>query len=358
MKRLALSLVELRGSVGAPAHRRMVAVLRPCVKNVVSPNTLRNAELGERLPALPTLIQYITACRLIAEEDGVVVDPSLCESVQWQDRWRAARDWAERQESAGLNDQTPATPPHQPRTSSYSDASNSQQPRWSGHDQRSQASPNPSGAADYRRSQIDRFGRLLEDESYFQEEAAKLPSRGREAVWQHFFEENPWIFGIEGHNQRLASFRPENLMRMLDGCLGFGAGDRINEAVRASALVKSLVFVEVKTHVTNLLSGDPYRSGIWAPSRELTGGVVQVQGTADQSVSYIAERLQADVSRARPRSYLIIGDFRSFRDEDGGVHEGKRRSFELFRGKLVEPEVLTFDELLAQAAARVVEEIA
>ena len=47
----------------------------------------------------------------------------------------------------------------------------------------------------YRRKQLARFERLLKDDGYFVAERARLQCRGDEAVWQQFFEENPWIFG-------------------------------------------------------------------------------------------------------------------------------------------------------------------
>lgn len=50
----------------------------------------------------------------------------------------------------------------------------------------------------------------------------------------------------------------------------------------------------------------------------------------------------------RPRSFLIIGDLEELRGP-GGVHPDKHQSFELYRRNLYEPEIITFDELLARA---------
>jgi hypothetical protein len=50
----------------------------------------------------------------------------------------------------------------------------------------------------------------------------------------------------------------------------------------------------------------------------------------------------------RPRSYLIAGHLRKLRGANG-VHRDKYRSFELYRRNLYEPDVITFDELLARA---------
>ena len=50
-------------------------------------------------------------------------------------------------------------------------------------------------AVAYRRKQLARFERLLKDDGYFLAERQRLQCRGDEAVWQQFFEKNPWIFG-------------------------------------------------------------------------------------------------------------------------------------------------------------------
>ena len=51
----------------------------------------------------------------------------------------------------------------------------------------------------------------------------------------------------------------------------------------------------------------------------------------------------------RPRSFLVIGRLDELVGESGGDHEERIRSFELYRRHLQEPEVVTFDELLARA---------
>jgi hypothetical protein len=51
----------------------------------------------------------------------------------------------------------------------------------------------------------------------------------------------------------------------------------------------------------------------------------------------------------RPRSFLILGDLSQLQGAGGGVHRARFSSFELYRRNLYEPEILTFDELLARA---------
>ncbi|WP_338764882.1 Shedu immune nuclease family protein [Nocardia vulneris] len=211
----------------------------------------------------------------------------------------------------------------------------------------------------HRRKQVEKFRRLLEDDEYFAAEASKYKQPGREPVWQHFFEENPWIFGVTLAGQLLTSWSDEKLEQVVAGRSIAGVGKRTDALLRTSGRVKSLVFAEFKTHKKDLLVKE-YRSGCWQPSRELIGGVAQIQGTVYRAKADIQERLQSkapdgsdipgDITYLlRPRSYLVIGNLASLLGEGGGDHRDKILSFELFRRHLVEPEVLTFDELLARA---------
>jgi hypothetical protein len=49
-----------------------------------------------------------------------------------------------------------------------------------------------------------------------------------------------------------------------------------------------------------------------------------------------------------PKSFLVVGCLDQFIGERG-VNEDRHRSFELFRGNTLRPEIITFDELYARA---------
>jgi hypothetical protein len=129
--------------------------------------------------------------------------------------------------------------------------------------------------------------------------------------------------------------------------------------LRTAGSIRSLVFGEIKHHTTDLLTVDKYRPGCWPPSSELAGGVAQVQQTVELATRAIGEALPdtddegVDTGDStylvRPRSFLILGHLDQLRGHSGGVHRTRYRSFELYRRNLYEPEVLTFDELLARA---------
>lgn len=92
----------------------------------------------------------------------------------------------------------------------------------------------------------------------------------------------------------------------------------------------------------------------------MAGGIAQAQGTVYRAVRELGERL-ADTAPdgselpgqftylIRPRSFLIIGQLTELEGESGGDHLGRIRSFELYRRQLEEPEIITYDELLARA---------
>jgi hypothetical protein len=212
----------------------------------------------------------------------------------------------------------------------------------------------------HRREEVERFHRYLEDDDYFDESRAAAPGQRAEAVWQQFFESNPWILGMSLSGQLLTSWDESKLEQVVAGSSVAGVGKRSDALLQTSGRIRSMVFAEIKTHRTDLLGRDYYRPGCWAPSTHLAGGVAQVQGTVHRAATKIGERLiRLDADGAerlgevgyllRPKSYLIIGQLSEFIGESGGHHLDKVRSFELYRRHLSEPEVITFDELLARA---------
>ena len=212
-------------------------------------------------------------------------------------------------------------------------------------------------ALNHRKAVVERFRILLSDSDVFAE--AKSEHGGRpEAVWQSFLEESPWILGIGLSGQLLTSWNNERLEQVVAGFSVTGPGKRADALLRTAGRIRSLAFAEIKHHETPLLGGSEYRPGCWAPSSELAGGIAQSQQTAHLAVREIGERLTdldedgAETGEAtwviRPRSFLILGHLDQLRG-GAGVQLHKLRSFELCRRHLDQPEVLTFDELLARA---------
>lgn len=211
-------------------------------------------------------------------------------------------------------------------------------------------------ALQHRREVVKTMRAWLEDDATFDEE--KKLSGGPERAWQRLLEANPWVLGIGLGGQLLTSWDRDKLEKVVVGSDIQTVGKRVDALLRTNGIVRSLAFAEIKHHRTDLLA-EEYRSGAWRPSNELAGAVVQVQQTVRMAVrdlgDYIEDRA-GDGSRAgtgtfivRPRSFLIVGSLEQLLGQSGGPIDDKVHSFELFRRNLHEPEVITFDELLARA---------
>lgn len=189
-------------------------------------------------------------------------------------------------------------------------------------------------------------------------DAATEDAGGPERAWQRLLEENPWVLGIGLGGQLLTSWDEGKLEQTVVGRSIKGVGKRVDALLASAGIVRSLVFAEIKHHRTALLA-EEYRSGCFAPSKELAGAVVQVQQTTHlaardlgdflQGTSAEGELLSSGAFILRPRSFVIVGSQSELTGATGGPLPDRVRSFELFRRNLLEPEVITFDELVARA---------
>lgn len=211
-------------------------------------------------------------------------------------------------------------------------------------------------AVGYRRRQLEVFRRLLEEEEYFSEIRDRLKATD-EALWQKFFEKNPWIFGYGLNYVYLQNLDEKKLEQVVQGASVACPGKRVDGLMRTKGAISSLCFVEIKTHQTALL-GREYRAGCWSQSTELAGAVAQVHGTVAAAMDTIKEKLVLEDKEGypigeeafnyAPKSYLVVGNLRELQGEHG-VNTKKLRSFEIFRRNLTSPEIITFDELFQRA---------
>ncbi len=212
-------------------------------------------------------------------------------------------------------------------------------------------------AIGYRKKQLETFQKLLENPTYFEQVKNKKQCKD-EDVWQKFFEKNPWIFGYGLSYLYLSSLDEKKLEQVVHGHSISGPGKRVDALLRTHGVISSLCFAEIKTHKTDLLQPKPYRSGCWAPSNELAGGVSQAQGTVALAIESIRNKLTPtnDVGDPTgegvfsyiPKSFMVVGSLQEFMTEKG-VNLERYRSFELFRRNTSSPEIITFDELYERA---------
>lgn len=212
-------------------------------------------------------------------------------------------------------------------------------------------------AVGYRKRQLQAFKRLINEPEYFAE-VKQRKNCTTEAVWQQYFEKNPWIFGYGLSYIPLSGLTDKKLEQVVHGYTVVDHGKRVDALLRTRGVISSLCFVEIKTHKTELLQNKPYRSGCWAPSEELSGGVTQVQGTVAMAAESIRSKLSLndetgdptgeEAFNYLPKSFLVIGSLDQFVGEHG-VNQERYRSFELFRRNTNSPEIITFDELYERA---------
>lgn len=219
-----------------------------------------------------------------------------------------------------------------------------------------------------RRKVVSRFRKMLEDKEFFNNEKQRIAAHGDENVWQQFFEENPWILGAGLSGQLLTGWKKGENAKLEQVVAGYsiaGNGKRTDALLKTKGIVSSMVFAEIKKHTASLLkplsrNANPYRPGVFVPSEDLAGGIVQLQTTVHQAVHDIGDYLPSkDDDGANmpsegtylfhPRAYLIIGTLAELHGSEGGDHVDKIRSFELFRRSISDIEILTYDELLARA---------
>ncbi len=212
-------------------------------------------------------------------------------------------------------------------------------------------------ALGYRKAQLQRFEKLLNDTSHFAAEQAECSGRP-EAVWQRFFEENQWVFGYGLSYVFMSGLDDRKLEQVVRGFDVSGRGKRVDALLKTRSEISSLCLVEIKRHDTALLSKAQYRPDVWQPSDELVGAVAQVQATVHAALKLIGDELRPEeddgtptgevLQAVQPRSFVVVGTLSQVIAETG-INKPKLRAFELYRRNLVRPEIITFDELYHRA---------
>ncbi len=212
-------------------------------------------------------------------------------------------------------------------------------------------------AVGYRKNQLSVYEKLLSDNNYFNRLKEKN-NCSNEGLWQKYFEKNSWVFGYGLGYIFLSGLDDKKLEQVVQGYSVDKHGKRVDALMKTNGIISNLCFIEKKTHATELLESKPYRPGCWAPSKELAGAIAQVQGTVASAVENLSCRINPsdkegnptgeEIFNYQPKSYLVIGSMDEFVSSNG-VNKDKLRSFELLRKNILNPEIITFDELYERA---------
>src|SRR5690606_19076113 len=173
----------------------------------------------------------------------------------------------------------------------------------------------------YKKEQLNYFESLLTNSDFFEEEKQNFGITKDESLWQHFFENNTWIFGFG--LQYIINIPLENriLEQVVDGFDVINRGKRTDALMKSKGIINSLCFAEIKTHKTKLLGGS-YRPNVFPPSSELSGGISQIQKTVQSSLENLVNKISPtdfegkptgeEIFMYKPKSFLLVGNLEEF----------------------------------------------
>ena len=167
-------------------------------------------------------------------------------------------------------------------------------------------------------------------------------ANGLEEFWQQLFKENPYV---------LTQLFSVPVVFVGDKAYVGGMNVDRQDAKFVDYLYtkdssNDALLVELKTPVTKLL-GAKYRKGVYKPSAELSGSIVQAldyRRELSGSIRTLLDNSEKTIEIFNPRCVVVVGNANQELDNDL-----KRKSFELFRTSLKDIEVVTYDELFKKA---------
>lgn len=167
-------------------------------------------------------------------------------------------------------------------------------------------------------------------------------SNNNEDFWQKIFNENPYVLT-----------QIFSVPVVFIGDKAYVGGMNIDrkdskfvDYLYANESSGDTVLVELKTPASKLL-GSKYRKGVYRPSAELSGAIVQTldyRRELAKNIVHLSEGTKHKIDIFNPRCILIVGNA-----ETELTDEVKLKSFELFRSSLKDIEIVTFDELFKKA---------
>ena len=124
-------------------------------------------------------------------------------------------------------------------------------------------------------------------------------------------------------------------------------GGNVIDFLMNNQVTRNAALIEIKTPTTPLIAPREYRHGIYPPSNELTGGIMQVlnyKHSLQQEYHSITHGQVNPFDSFDPRCAIVVGN--AGRDL---LNEDKRKSFELFRNQFSGVTIITYDELFSRA---------
>jgi len=158
-----------------------------------------------------------------------------------------------------------------------------------------------------------------------------------EKKFQTFLKGNSWIFST--------LFAQPVILHQDEAYVGGknykNKNGKYSDFLIKNGLSDNVSFVEIKTHLTELVDKKPYRGDdVFSLSKELLGCISQVLNQRDhfQKEFYAHAYKSKDVETFNSKALIIIGRLSALSDKQ--LH-----AFEIFRNNCKDVEIITFDEL-------------
>ncbi len=167
-----------------------------------------------------------------------------------------------------------------------------------------------------------------------------LSKKHQESVFQKFFEENSLLLTFFTGSP-FVQFKDQAYVggKSFDNCNG-----QYPDFLRKHIITNNTFLVEIKTPATLLLENNPYRLGIYPPSKDLSGAVsqfltqkYQLETNMSSSIHNAEDR---EVEAYNVQGLVIIGCLSSLDNKQ------KKRSFELYRNNQKSLRIVAYDECL------------
>ena len=187
------------------------------------------------------------------------------------------------------------------------------------------------------------------DASYFlalkNEFSRIITENYNEAVYQKFFEDNPLLLTLFIGSPYI-HFKNQ---AYVGGKSFDNKNGQYPDFLYKHKITNNSFIVEIKCPKTPLLEKDPYRAGVYSPSKELSGSVSQLLTQKYQLETDIASLIKnaddRNVEAYNVQGVIIIGLLSNFYNNDEKL---KKRSFELFRNNQKNIRIMTYDECQEQ----------
>ena len=157
-----------------------------------------------------------------------------------------------------------------------------------------------------------------------------------EEKWHQFFKKHAWIFS------QIFSFPAvflDDKVNVGGHNIG-GSKDKVVDVLYRNKINSNIAFIEIKTHLTQLVLNSEYRNDLYPISNQLTGAIIQVLDQKNNLLKNYHSIVGNTAESLNSVCVVIAGDTNSF------TKTGQDASFELFRWSNKDVIIIPFNELL------------